>query len=158
MKDSVLRKFSHPIMNLNEIPHSHLLYSRSLIENKVIPSAHGLLGELNPNLKRRSYIYYPNVAFLIDKVYITQDCNKEIVWLDASILDTPCGRLLSEAIERDLIIQFSLRSFANSIKVEGFEIVHEYGFDFITIDAYVKYLNKDKSHGTKLVIEPINHV
>lgn len=138
MKDGVLRKISHPIMELNEIPHNHILYSRSLIENKVIPFAHGLLGELNPNLEERSYIYYPNVAFLIDKIYITHDTNKVAVWLDAKVLDTPCGRLLNKAIEEDAHIQFSLRSFANSTEIEGFKIVHEHGFDFITIDAYVK--------------------
>ena len=125
-------------MQLNEIPPNHRLYSRSLIENKVIPFAHGLLGELNPYLEYRFYISYPNVAFLIDKVYITQDGNKEIVWLDTSVLDTPCGRLLNKAIEENLNIQFSLRAIANSTKLEGFEIVHEDGFDFITIDAYVK--------------------
>ena len=54
------------------------------------------------------------------------------------VLDTPCGRLLNEAIENDLHIKFSLRSFAKSTKLEGFEIVHEDGFDLITIDAYVR--------------------
>lgn len=158
MKDGVLRKISHSIMQLNEIPHSHVLYSRSLIENKVIPFAHDLPGELNPNLEERSYICYHDVAFLVDKIYITQNGDKETVWLDVNVLDTPCGRLLNEAIERDLSIQFSLRALANSTKLEGFEIVHEHGFDFITVDAYVKYLNKDKSHETKLVIEPIDPI
>lgn len=138
MKDGVLRKISRPIMELNEIPRDHTLYSRSLIENKVIPFAHDLPGELNPNLKERYDIYYPDVAFLIDKVYITQNDNKVTVWLDASVLDTPCGRLLNEAIEGNLNIQFSLRSFANTTELEGFKIVHEHGFDFITIDAYAK--------------------
>ena len=36
------------IMNLNEVQLNNRLYSRSLIENKVIPFAHDLLGELNP--------------------------------------------------------------------------------------------------------------
>jgi hypothetical protein len=140
MKDGILREFSCPIMELNVIPHSRVLYSRSLIENKVIPFAHNLLGELNPNLEERLYIYYPNVAFLINKVYIThtKDDSRVTVWLDCSVLDTPCGRLLNKAIEEDLDIQFSLRALANSTKLEGFEIVHEDWFDFITIDAYVK--------------------
>ena len=140
MKDGVLREIRYPIMDLNEIPCSHILYSRSLIENKVIPFAHGLPGELNPNLEERYEIYYPNVAFLIDRVYIThtKDDNRATVWLDACVLDTPCGRLLNEAIENDLHIKFSLRSFAKSTKLEGFEIVHEDGFDLITIDAYVR--------------------
>lgn len=143
MKDGVLREYSHPIMELNEIPRSHILYSRSLIENKVIPVARSrVFGELNPYLEGTSYFYisYPNVAFLIDKVYIThtKDDNEITVWLDCSVLDTPSGRLLNKAIEEDLDIQFSLRALANSTKLEGFEIVHEDGFDFITIDAYVK--------------------
>ena len=142
MKDGVLREFSCPIMELNEIPRSRTLYSRSLIENKVIPLAHDLFGELNPYLEGTSYFYisYPNVAFLIDKVYIThtKDDNEITVWLDCSVLNTPSGRLLNKAIEEDLHIQFSLRALANSTKLEGFEIVHEDGFDFITIDAYVK--------------------
>ena len=140
MKDGILREFSCPIMELNEIPRSHVLYSRSLIENKVIPFAHDLLGELNPNLEERLDIYYPYVAFLIDKVYIThtKDYNEITVWLDCSVLDTPCGRLLNKAIEENLHIQFSLRALANYTKLEGFEIAHEDGFDFITIDAYVK--------------------
>ena len=91
MKDSILREFSCPIMELNEIPRSRMLYSRSLIENKVIPFAHDLLGELNPYLEDTSYFYisYPNVAFLIDKVYIThtKDYNEITVWLDCSVLD-----------------------------------------------------------------------
>ena len=70
MKDWVLRKISYPIMELNEIPRSHVLYSRSLIEHKVIPFAHNLLGELNPNLEERSDICYHNVAFLVDNIYI----------------------------------------------------------------------------------------
>lgn len=142
MKDGVLRELSRPIMELNEIPRSHRLYSRSLIENKVIPFAHDLLGELNPYLEDTSYFYisYPNVAFLIDKVYITyaKDDSRVTVWLDAKVLDTPCGRLLNKAIEENLHIQFSLRALANSTKLEGFEIIHEDGFDFITIDAYVR--------------------
>lgn len=140
MKDGVLRKLYYPFMELNEIPRSHVLYSRSLIENKVIPFAHDILGELNPNLEERLDIYYPYVAFLIDRVYIahTKGDSRVTVWLDASVLDTPCGRLLNEAIEKDFHIQFSLRAMANSTKLEGFEIVHEDGFNFITIDAYVK--------------------
>lgn len=140
MRDGILRELSFPIMELNEIPHNHRLYSRSLIENKVIPFAHNLLGELNPNLGERFDIDYTGVAFLIDKVYIIQseDDSEVTVWLDASVLDTPCGRLLNEAIEKDLHIQFSLREMANSTKLEGFEIIHEAGFDFITIDAYVR--------------------
>lgn len=142
MKDGILREFSCPIMELNEIPRSHMLYSRSLIENKVIPFAHDLLGELNPSIEDTSYFYisYPNVAFLINKVYIThtKDYNELTVWLDCNVLDTPSGRLLNKAIEDNLHIQFSLRALANSTKLEGFEIVHEDGFDFITIDAYVK--------------------
>lgn len=140
MKDGVLRELSYPIMELNETPRSHRLYSRSLIENKVIPFAHDLPGELNPNLEERFDIYYPYVAFLINKVYIThtKDDSRVTVWIDASVLDTPCGRLLNEAIEKDLRIQFSLRALANSTKLEGFEIIHEDGFDFITIDAYVR--------------------
>lgn len=140
MKDGVLRELSLPIMELNEIPRNRVLYSRSLIENKVIPFAHGMLGELNPNLEERFDIYYPNVAFLIDKVYIThtKDDNEVTVWLDANVLDTPSGRLLDKAIEENLYIKFSLRAMANYTKLEGFEIVHEDGFDFITIDAYVK--------------------
>lgn len=129
-------------MGLNEIPRSRMLYSRSLIENKVIPLAHDLLGELNPYLEGTSYlsISYPNVAFLIDKVYIThtKDDSRVTVWLDCDVLDTPSGRLLNKAIEKGFHIQFSLRSLANSTKLEGFEIIHEDGFDFITIDAYVK--------------------
>ena len=95
---------------------------------------------LTPNLEERFDIYYPYVAFLIDKVYIThtKDDSRLTVWLDASVLDTPCGRLLNKALEEDFHIQFSLRALANSTKLEGFEIVHEDGFDFITIDAYVK--------------------
>lgn len=140
MKDGVLRELSFPIMELNVIPRSHVLYSRSLIENKVIPFAHDLLGELNPNLEERFDIYYPYVAFLIDKVYIThtKDDSRVTVWLDANVLDTPCGRLLNKALNENLHVQFSLRAMANSTKLEGFEIVHEDGFDFITIDAYVK--------------------
>lgn len=143
MKDGVLREYSHPIMELNEIPRSHILYSRSLIENKVIPVARSrVFGELNPYLEDTSYFYihYPNVAFLIDKVYIThtKDDSEVTVWLDCSVLDTPSGRLLNKAIEEDLDIQFSLRALANSTKLEGFEIVHEDGFDLITIDAYVR--------------------
>lgn len=64
MKDGVLREFSFPIMELNEIPHNHVLYSKSIIENKVIPFAHNLPGELNPNLEERFDIYYPDVAIL----------------------------------------------------------------------------------------------
>jgi hypothetical protein len=120
----VLREISYPIMQLNEIPHNHVLFSRSLIENKVIPFAHDLLGELNPNLEERSDIYYPYVAFLINRVYVTQNDGKETVWLDASVLDTPCGRLLNEAIENDCSILFSIRAFANTTKLEGFNIVH----------------------------------
>jgi hypothetical protein len=142
MKDGVLRELSFPIMELNEIPRSHMLYSRSLIENKVIPFAHDLLGELNPYLEDTSYFYisYPNVAFLIDKVYIThtKDDREVTVWLDCSVLDTHSGRLLNKAIEENLHIQFSLRALANSTKLEGFEIMHEDGFDIITIDAYVR--------------------
>lgn len=140
MKDGILRELSCPIMELNEIPRSHMLYSRSLIENKVIPFAHDLPGELNPYLEDRFYISYPNVAFLINKVYIThtKDDSRVTVWLDAYVLDTPSGRLLNKAIEEDLHIQFSLRAMANSTKLEGFEIIHEDGFDFITIDAYIK--------------------
>lgn len=138
MKDGVLRNISYPVIELNEIPRNHTLYSRSLIENKVIPFAHDLPGELNPNLEERSDIYYPYVAFLVDRVYITQNGGKETVWFDASVLDTPCGRLLNEAIENDCNILFLLRAFANTTKLEGFNIVHEYNFDFITIDAYVK--------------------
>ena len=48
MKDGVLRELSYPFIELNEIPRSHTLYSRSLIGNKVIPFAHGIPGELNP--------------------------------------------------------------------------------------------------------------
>ena len=108
MKDGVLRELSYQFMELNEIPRSHILYSRSLIENKVIPFAHGLLGELNPNLEDRLDICYPYVAFLIDKVYIThtKDDSRVTVWLDASVLDTPCSRLLNEAIEKDFHIKF----------------------------------------------------
>lgn len=140
MKDGVLRELYYPIMELNEIPRSRMLYSRSLIENKVIPFAHDILGELNPNLEERLDIHYPYVAFLINKVYIahTKGDSRVTVWLDASVLDTPSGRLLNKAIEKDFHIQFSLRATANSTKLEGFEIVHEDGFDFITIDAYVK--------------------
>lgn len=143
MKDGILREFSCPIMELNEIPRSHVLYSRSLIENKVIPVANSrIFGELNPYLEGTSYFYisYPNVAFLIDKVYIThtKSDSRVTVWLDCSVLDTPSGRLLNKAIEENLHIQFSLRALANSTKLEGFEIVHEDGFDLITIDAYVK--------------------
>lgn len=140
MRDGVLREISYPIMELNEIPHNHRLYSRSLIENKVIPFAHNLLGELNPNLEERFDIDYIGVAFLIDKVYIIQseDDSEVTVWLDGSVLDTPSGRLLNKAVEENLHIKFSLRAVANSTKLEGFEIVHEDGFDFITIDAYVK--------------------
>ena len=140
MKDGVLREICYPIIELNEIPRSHVLYSRSLIENKVIPFARDVPGELNPNLEDTFYIHYPCVAFLVDKVYIThtKDDNRVTVWLDASVLDTPFGRLLNEAIEKDLHIQFSLRALANSAKLEGFEIIHEDGFDFITIDAYVR--------------------
>lgn len=139
MQDSVLMKVSYPIMELNEIPYNHVLYSRSIIENKVIPFAHNLPGELNPNLEERFDIYYPDVAFFIDKIYIinTKYDNKETVWIDISVLDTPCGRLLKNAIEENLHIKFSLRSIANSTKLEGFEIIHENGFDFITVDAYV---------------------
>ena len=139
MQDGVLMKVSYPIMELNEIPHNHVLYSRSIIENKVIPFSHNLPGELNPNLEEGFDIYYPGVALLIDKVYIvnTKDDNKETVWIDISVLDTPCGRLLKNAIEENLHIKFSLRSIANSTKLEGFEIIHENGFDFITVDAYV---------------------
>lgn len=88
MKDGVLRELSFPIMELNIIPRSRMLYSRSLIENKVIPFAHGMLGELNPNLEERFDIYYPYVAFLIDKVYIThtKDDSRVTVWIDASVL------------------------------------------------------------------------
>lgn len=140
MKDGVLRELSFPIMELNEIPRSRVLYSRSLIENKVVPFAHDILGELNPNLEERFDIYYPYVAFLINRVYIahTKGDSRVTVWLDASVLDTPSGRLLNKAIEENLHIQFSLRAMANSTKLEGFEIVHEEGFDFITIDAYVR--------------------
>ena len=108
MKDGILREIRYPIIELNEIPRSRVLYSRSLIENKVIPFAHDLLGELNPNLEERYEIYHPNVAFLINRVYITntKDDNRITVWLDASVLDTPCGRLLNEAIENDLHIKF----------------------------------------------------
>lgn len=104
MKDDVLRKIYYPIMELTEIPRSHMLYSRSLIENKVIPFAHDLQGELNPNLEERFDIYYPNVAFLIDRVYIahTKGDSRVTVWLDASVLDTPSGRLLNKAIEENL--------------------------------------------------------
>lgn len=48
MEVGVIREISRPIMELNEIPRNHCLYSRSLIENKVIPFAHNLFGELNP--------------------------------------------------------------------------------------------------------------
>ena len=139
MQDGVLMKVSYPIMELNEIPYNHVLYSRSIIENKVIPFAHNLPGELNPNLEERFDIYYPDVAFFIDKIYIinTKDDNKETVWIDISVLDTSCGRLLKNAIEENLHIKFSLRSIVNSTKLEGFEIIHENGFDFITVDAYV---------------------
>ena len=139
MQDGVLMKVSYPIMELNEIPYNHVLYSRSIIENKVIPFAHNLPGELNPNLEGRFDIYYHDAAFFIDKIYIinTKDDNKETVWIDISVLDTPCGRLLKNAIEENLHIKFSLRSIANSTKLEGFEIIHENGFDFITVDAYV---------------------
>lgn len=140
MKDGVLRELSFPIMELNVIPRSRILYSRSIIENKVIPFAHDLFGELNPNLEERFDIYYPYVAFLIDKVYTThtKDDSRVTVWLDASVLDTPCGRLLNKALNENLHIQFSLRAMANYTKLEGFEIAREDGFDFITIDAYVK--------------------
>ena len=139
MQDGVLMKVSYPIMELNEIPYNHVLYSRSIIENKVIPFAHNLPGELNPNLEERFDIYYPDVAFFIDKIYIinTKDDNKETVWIDISVLDTSCGRLLKNSIEENLHIKFSLRSIVNSTKLEGFEIIHENGFDFITVDAYV---------------------
>ena len=139
MQDDILMKISYPIMELNEIPYNHVLYSRSIIENKVIPFAHNLSGELNPNLEERFDIYYPDVAFLIDKIYIThtKDYNKETVWIDMSVLDTPCGRLLKNAIEENLHIKFSLIAIANSTKLEGFEIIHDNGFDFITVDAYV---------------------
>ena len=62
----------------------------------MIPFAHNLPGELNPNLEERFDIYYPDVAFLIDKIYITntKDYSKETVWIDIGVLDTPCGRLL----------------------------------------------------------------
>ena len=140
MKDGILRELSFPIMELNEIPRNHRLYSISLIENKVIPFAHNLFGELNPNIEERFDIDYTDVAFLINKVYIIKsgDDSKITVWLDASVLDTPCGRLLNKAVEENLHIKFSLRAMANSTKLEGFEIVHEDGFGFITIDAYVK--------------------
>ena len=90
MQDGILMKVSYPIMELNEIPYNHVLYSRSIIENKVIPFAHNLPGELNPNLEDRFDIYYPDVALLIDKVYIvnTKDDNKETVWIDIHVLDT----------------------------------------------------------------------
>ena len=147
MKDGILRELSFPIMELNVIPRSRMLYSRSLIENKVIPFAHGMLGELNPHFSddlygfsRSTEINLLSVAFRINKVYIThtKDDSRVTVWLDASVLDTPCGRLLNKAIEENLHIQFSLRALANSTKLEGFEIIHEDGFDFITIDAYVR--------------------
>lgn len=125
------------IMNLNEVQPNNRLYSRSLIENKVIPFAHNLCGELNPNLKDRFDIHYENVAFSINSIYIIKNSYKETVWLDAYVLDTPCGRLLNEAIEEGLSIKFSLRAIANSTKIEGFEIIHEDKFDFITVDAYV---------------------
>ena len=42
MKDYELREFNCKIMNINEIPQSHTLYSRILIENKAIKFKHNL--------------------------------------------------------------------------------------------------------------------
>ena len=42
MKDCELREFNCKIMNINEIPQNHTLYSRSLIESKIIQFTHNL--------------------------------------------------------------------------------------------------------------------
>ena len=42
VKDRELIEFSCKIMNFNEIPQNHILYLRSLIEDKVIQFTHNL--------------------------------------------------------------------------------------------------------------------
>ena len=42
VKDCELREFNCKIMNIDEIPQNHTLYSRVLIENKAIKFKHSL--------------------------------------------------------------------------------------------------------------------
>lgn len=50
MKYCELREFRCKIMSLNEIPQNHTLYSKNLIESKVIQFTHNLCWQLNINL------------------------------------------------------------------------------------------------------------
>ena len=44
------------------------------------------------------------------------------MWIDIHVLDTPCGRLLKDAIEENLHIKFSLRAIASYTKLEGLKL------------------------------------
>lgn len=146
MNDTILRELHSPILELTKIPQSGHLISRHLIENKVIPVAGGLFGELNPHFSDDLYgfsrfteVNLLSAAFRINKVYITQTKEDECVtaWVAVDILDTPCGRIMNDAINNGHKVKFSLRYMADTTEIEGFTIIREDGYNLITIDAYV---------------------
>jgi len=125
-KENGLLYVSGLIMDCNKPSRSNVIYKPSVFENaweeyndKLVTNGVAF-GELNP--KPNHYVDLTNISHKMLALWV--DGNK--FYGSAEVLDTPLGKVLREIIDKDIDLDFSVRSISpilDNMIVDGFKLV-----------------------------------
>lgn len=138
---SALCILSGPCMQFGAINRNNRLYSRKLVEERILknPSVqdaiknHAMLGE-GGHPENRVDISYPEVALAVEKLWIPEG-DGDMLWGQFAILDTPTGRILNTLVQYGTKLGISARAVADSYQKDGHEVIVESSYELITFDA-----------------------
>lgn len=130
-----------PCMQFGEVNRNNRIYSRKLIEDRILNSPsvkealnnRSMLGE-GGHPENRVDISYPEVGIACEKLWIPEG-NGNMLWGKFAILDTPVGRILETLVKYGTKLGISARAVADSIQKDGHEVILENSYELITFDA-----------------------
>ena len=138
-RPGVLSTVEGPFMDINDENRNTRVYSRSLIENKIIKLPYTqemmkyktLLGE-GRHPKDRYEIWATEASHSITDLWISDD-GKQLMGR-ADILDTPTGRVIQTLVDYGSTMGISARATGKVIKKDGKFYVDEETYNFKTFD------------------------
>ena len=95
----------------------------------------GMLCTLRSKIKENSYLDYTDVAGKIVNLWI--DESEQRLMTELLILDTPCGRIIEEAFRRGDTINVVPFGMADSIEVDGINILSADKYDLYYFEIVV---------------------
>lgn len=130
-----------PCMQFGKINRNNRLYSRKLIEDRILNNAavkealnnRSMLGE-GGHPENRVDISYPEVGIACEKLWIPEG-DGDMLWGRFAILDTPVGNILNTLVRYGTKLGISARAVADSVQKDGHEIILENSYELITFDA-----------------------